>query len=99
MASLERLTYDQPNDSVAVWPLMADPQSLHRGSQMSQRYGAASRIANAVVGATLAWALGLTPTASAQAQSTNDSAIYLNQGWSQGDRDWYYQFSQGSAVI
>ena len=25
--------------------------------------------------------------------------IYLNQAWSQEDREWYYQFSQGSAVI
>ena len=25
--------------------------------------------------------------------------IYLNQAWSQEDREWYYHFSQGSAVI
>ena len=25
--------------------------------------------------------------------------IYLNQAWSQEDREWYYQFSQGSTVI
>src|SRR5262249_15343460 len=25
--------------------------------------------------------------------------IYLDQAWSQGDREWYYNFSQGSAVI
>jgi len=35
---------------------------------------------------------------SATAQ-TGDSVIYLNQAWSQDDRDWYYHFSQGSAVI
>ncbi|MCP3408128.1 di-heme-cytochrome C peroxidase [Bradyrhizobium sp. CCGB01] len=25
--------------------------------------------------------------------------IYLNQGWSQNDREWYYNFSQGSAIL
>src|SRR5262249_43948573 len=35
----------------------------------------------------------------AAAQSTSDGVIYLNQAWSQDDREWYYHFSQGSAVI
>src|SRR5215831_954846 len=35
----------------------------------------------------------------AAAQSSNNSVIYLNQAWSQDDRDWYYHFSQGSAVL
>ena len=30
---------------------------------------------------------------------TSDNVIYLNQAWSQDDRDWYYHFSQGSAVL
>ncbi|WP_375778596.1 di-heme-cytochrome C peroxidase [Bradyrhizobium sp. ma5] len=29
----------------------------------------------------------------------SDPVIYLNQAWSQDDRDWYYHFSQGSAVL
>jgi hypothetical protein len=33
------------------------------------------------------------------AQATSDNIIYLNQAWSQDDRDWYYHFSQGSVVI
>jgi hypothetical protein len=33
------------------------------------------------------------------AQSTSDGVIYLNQAWSQDDREWYYSFSQGSAVL
>jgi hypothetical protein len=37
--------------------------------------------------------------APAIAQSTSDNVIYLNQAWSQDDREWYYHFSQGSAVI
>jgi hypothetical protein len=35
----------------------------------------------------------------ATAQSTSDNIIYLNQAWSQDDREWYYHFSQGSAVL
>lgn len=34
-------------------------------------------------------------TASAQ----SEPVIYLNQAWSQDDRDWYYHFSQGSVVL
>ena len=38
--------------------------------------------------------------ASAAAQTASDqSVIYLNQAWSQDDREWYYHFSQGSAVL
>ena len=33
------------------------------------------------------------------AQSSGDSVIYLNQAWSHDDREWYYHFSQGSAVL
>src|SRR5689334_11992179 len=40
--------------------------------------------------------LGLEPAA---AQSPGDPVVYLNQAWSQEDRDWYYHFSQGSTVI
>src|SRR5580704_18451736 len=35
----------------------------------------------------------------AKAQSPDNSVIYLNQAWSQDDREWYYHFSQGSAVL
>src|SRR5262249_5466446 len=35
----------------------------------------------------------------AVAQSKSDGVTYLNQAWSQDDREWYYNFSQGSAVI
>ncbi len=35
----------------------------------------------------------------ATAQSANDGITYLNQAWSQNDREWYYHFSQGSAVL
>ena len=32
-------------------------------------------------------------------QATNQPVTYLNQAWSQEDREWYYNFSQGSAVV
>ena len=42
---------------------------------------------------------GWMPT-SAAAQPASDQAVtYLNQAWSQDDREWYYHFSQGSAVL
>jgi hypothetical protein len=38
------------------------------------------------------------PPSPARAQ-TSDNVIYLNQAWSQDDREWYHHFSQGSAVL
>lgn len=35
----------------------------------------------------------------ATAQKVSDEVTYLNQAWSKEDRDWYYHFSQGSAVL
>ncbi len=35
----------------------------------------------------------------AKAQQGSSEPIYLNQGWSQEDREWYYHFSQGSAFL
>jgi cytochrome c peroxidase len=35
----------------------------------------------------------------AAAQSSRDPVIYLDQGWSQADREMYYQISQGSQVM
>jgi hypothetical protein len=32
-------------------------------------------------------------------QASSDPVIYLNQAWSQDDREWYYHFSQGSAFL
>lgn len=48
-----------------------------------------------VISAATLTALTLVP-ASAQ---TNDNVTYLNQAWSQDDREWYYNFSQGSAAL
>lgn len=35
----------------------------------------------------------------AVAAQDKEPIIYLNQAWSQDDRDWYYHFSQGAAVV
>lgn len=42
---------------------------------------------------------GLCLAEPAAAQSPSGPTIYLNQAWSQDDREWYYHFSQGSAVL
>src|SRR4051812_34258800 len=44
-------------------------------------------------------ALSSVPPASAQQPSTADSVILLDQAWSKEDREWYYNFSQGSAMV
>jgi hypothetical protein len=42
---------------------------------------------------------GSMPTSAAAQTASDQSVIYLNQAWSQDDREWYYHFSQGSAVL
>lgn len=51
--------------------------------------------------AALSFCMGsLAPAAPAAAQVSPDpSVIYLDQAWSQEDREWYYHFSQGSAFL
>ena len=44
------------------------------------------------------FALSVVAQASAQ-QTPAEPVIYLNQAWSQEDREWYWHFSQGSAVL
>ena len=46
-----------------------------------------------------ACAFGLFRLEPAAAQSPGDSVTYLDQAWPQADRDWFYHFSQGAAVI
>ena len=47
----------------------------------------------------LAPAIGLFLPAPGAAQSASGPVIYLDQAWSEADREWYYHFSQGSAVM
>jgi len=46
-----------------------------------------------------AWMLGLFLHVHAAAQSSAESVVYLDQGWSQADREMWYQISQGSTII
>jgi len=55
--------------------------------------------ASLVLALLCASALGLFALEPAQAQPAGDGVIYLDQGWSQADRQWYYQVSQGSEVM
>ena len=54
-------------------------------------------------GAASLLALSMALPSSAQqagaSQASSEPVIYLNQGWSEEDREWYYHFSQGSAVL
>lgn len=47
----------------------------------------------------IAGALGLLLLGPAAAQTADEPVIYLDQAWSQADRDWYYNFSQGATVV
>jgi hypothetical protein len=44
-------------------------------------------------------AIAVFPIESAAAQSSGDSAVYLDQGWSRADQEMFYQISQGSQII
>ena len=55
--------------------------------------------ASLALSVSFAFALALLPIEPAAAQASGDDVIYLDQGWSQADREWYYQVSQGSEVM
>lgn len=42
---------------------------------------------------------GVLLSSPATAQPARDPVVFLDQAWSQADREWYYQFSQGSTVL
>ena len=66
---------------------------------MSQRKGFLSTITSLTLSLPIACAIGLSQFQPAAAQSPSDPVTYLNQAWSQEDREWYWHFSQGSAVL
>jgi hypothetical protein len=45
------------------------------------------------------YAIGLFRLERVAAQSVGDSVTYLDQAWSQADREWFYQVSQGAQII
>src|SRR5262245_7310401 len=73
---------------------------LHGGQPMSRsnRDPAGSIAAAAAALLSCAASISLPTSAAAQAPA-NQPVIYLNQAWSQDDREWYYHFSQGSAIL
>jgi hypothetical protein len=56
-------------------------------------------VAVALSSSIVAGASGLFVPQSGMAQTASEPVTYLNQAWSQDDREWYYNFSQGGAVI
>jgi hypothetical protein len=52
-----------------------------------------------VIAVLLGGTFGACLNAPAVAQTPRDPVIYLNQAWSQEDREWYYNFSQGSVIM
>lgn len=66
--------------------------------------GLAEKVANRslraiAVALSMVTAIGWLPAVPVHAQSTTQPVIYLNQAWSQDDREWYYNFSQGATVM
>jgi hypothetical protein len=62
-----------------------------------KRVGRASVITALLL--SLAAALGALVLQPAAAQPASEPVIYLDQGWSQADREFYYQVTQGSSVM
>ena len=55
-------------------------------------------IASPALSLSCAAVLGLLPLERVAAQAPGDSVVYLDQGWSQADRELFYQTSQGSVI-
>jgi mono/diheme cytochrome c family protein len=55
-------------------------------------------LASTIGAVTLCGVLSLA-SASVAAQSPREPTIFLNQAWSQDDREWYYNFAQGASVL
>ena len=66
---------------------------------MKRAHSVPSTIAALALTVNLAGALGVLLPAPAAAQSPGDNVIYLDQAWSQADRETYYQLSQGSTAL
>ncbi len=65
---------------------------MNRGKRI---FRSAAALACLLSSATALW---LIPLERVSAQTPGDSVIYLDQGWSQADRELYYQTPQGSVI-
>jgi mono/diheme cytochrome c family protein len=68
-----------------------------REIQMSGR--TSSSMIVAAIGVLLTSTFGVTLNAPVNAQAPREPVTYLNQAWSQEDREWYYNFPQGATVM
>jgi len=66
---------------------------------MNVRSNVPAILAGTALLALLAMSGLLAPVTAAAQTGASEPVIYLNQAWSQDDRDWYYHFSQGAAVV
>jgi hypothetical protein len=72
-------------------PLAKRENQMNRRTSWSLIVTAIAVLLGATFGACL--------SAPANAQATREPVIYLNQAWSQEDREWYYNFAQGANVL
>jgi hypothetical protein len=73
---------------------------VHRTSEIQHALSSVPSVISSLSSSILlACASGLFLPTSAAAQPAGEPVIYLNQAWPQADRDWYYHFSQGAAII
>src|SRR6516164_4368662 len=72
-------------------PLAKRENQMNRRTSWSLIVTAIAVLLGATFGACL--------NAPANAQATREPVIYLNQAWSQEDREWYYNFAQGANVL
>ena len=72
---------------------------IHFASGNPSRRVLLSTIATLALSNFFAYGLDFFHPTPAAAESASEPVIYLNQAWSQEDREWYYHFSQGSAFL
>ena len=65
---------------------------MRRGNRVFGTVGLLAILLSSVGGVSL-------PVPAAAQMPSDQSVIYLNQAWSRDDREWFYNFSQGSAVL
>jgi hypothetical protein len=78
---------------------MIEKPWIFRRVLMARTKSAHSTAGSLLFSFSLACALTFFPLKQTGAQPSGDNVIYLDQGWSQADRQWYYQTSQGSIVL